>query len=173
MDNKVFLKGVSMNDKEFNLIISNILINPEILRMNGFRQHYNVSTFEHAYKVSYYMYKICKKLGLDYVAGARAGLLHDFYLYDRYAPREQTHRKGLHGFTHPRVAKENANKYFDISEKEENIILSHMWPLTFFSFPRSKEAWLIVRIDKQIVRKESKIKGPVYQFKIIKENVNV
>ena len=56
---------------------------------------------------------------------------------------------------------------------DENIILSHMWPLTFFTFPRSKEAWLIVRIDKQIVRKESKIKGPVYQFKIIKESINV
>ncbi len=144
MDNKVFLKGVSMNDKEFNLIISNILINPEILRMNGFRQHYNVSTFEHAYKVSYYMYKICKKLGLDYVAGARAGLLHDFYLYDW---REKSNWHRFHAFKHGNFAFKNAIKHFSLSLKERDMIRKHMWPVTF-SLPRYKETYLLTFVDK-------------------------
>ena len=36
--------------------------------------------YEHLIKVSYKSYKIAKKLDLDYVSVARAGLLHDFYL---------------------------------------------------------------------------------------------
>lgn len=161
-------------EQEFYMIAKPIVETEIFQSQKAYKHHKYTNVYEHVLSVAYEAFLYAKRHnGYNLAAVVRGALLHDFYLYDRYAPREQTHRKGLHGFTHPRVAKENANKYFDISEKEENIILSHMWPLTFFTFPRSKEAWLIVRIDKQIVRKESKIKGPVYQFKIIKENINV
>ena len=144
-------------EQEFYMIARPIVESEIFQSQKAYKHHKYTNVYEHVLSVAYEAFLYAKRHnGYNLVAVVRGALLHDFYLYDRYAPREQTHRKGLHGFTHPRVAKENANKYFDISEKEENIILSHMWPLTFFTFPRSKEAWLIVRIDKQIVRKESK-----------------
>ena len=49
--------------------------------MKKYKQHYETSTFDHCYMVSYYCYKVCKKLKLDYKSAARAGMLHDFFLY--------------------------------------------------------------------------------------------
>ena len=42
---------------------------------------------------------------------------------------------------------ENAIRYFDISEKEQNMILRHMWPLTPVP-PRYKEGYTILYADK-------------------------
>jgi uncharacterized protein len=74
----------------------------------------------------------------------RGALLHDFFLYDWHIP-DKTRR--WHGFTHPRIALENAKKYFKLNEKEKDIILNHMWPLTV-KFPRSREAFIVCIADK-------------------------
>ena len=79
---------------------------------------------------------------MDYRAAARAGLLHDLFLYDWH-----TEKNHIHGYTHPRVAMNNAVKYFDITPKEQNIILRHMWPLTPVP-PKSREGMVIVYADK-------------------------
>ena len=42
---------------------------------------------------------------------------------------------------------ENADKYFDVTEKEKNMILRHMWPMTPVP-PRYKEGFTIVYADK-------------------------
>ena len=58
-----------------------------------------------------------------------------------------THR--LHGFFHPIVALKNAKLYFnDINLIEENMISSHMWPLTFRKIPKCREAFLLCMVDK-------------------------
>jgi uncharacterized protein len=41
----------------------------------------------------------------------------------------------------------NANLRFELNDKEKNIIFSHMWPLTLFQIPHSKEAWLVCHFD--------------------------
>ena len=41
-----------------------------------------------------------------------------------------------------------AEKEFQLSDLEKNIIISHMWPLNFFHFPRSREAVLVCLADK-------------------------
>lgn len=123
----------------------NDLINHEITKsMKKYKHHGDVSCLEHSVYVSYLSYKACKKLGLNYKAAARGGLLHDFYLYDWHISKPY---KGLHGFKHPEVALKNACEYFSLNDLEKDIIKKHMWPLTL-SLPRYKESFVVLMIDK-------------------------
>lgn len=133
------------NKKEFESIIEELLANPTVQEMSKYRQHYTTSTLEHCINVAYYNYLICKKLGLDYKSAARAGLLHDLYLYDWR--KKQPGRKRLHAFHHPRIALNNSKKLFTLNQKEEDIILKHMWPLTVV-LPKYKESYIITLVDK-------------------------
>jgi len=137
---------------EYESIIADLVLNPTVQQMQNFRQHYDTSCFEHCKNVSYYSYLICKKYGLDYKAAARAGMLHDLFLYD-WRKRENG-RKGLHAFRHPKVALENASKLFDLNKKEQDIILKHMWPITI-KLPRYKESYIITFVDKYCAIQES------------------
>ena len=128
------------NTQEFDGIIKDIVSNPKVQEMKKYRQHYETSTFDHCYMVSYYCYRVCKKLRLDYKSAARAGMLHDFFLYDWRI--RQNDRKGFHGFTHPRTALNNATKIFNLNKKEQDIILKHMWPVTLI-LPKYKESFII------------------------------
>ena len=84
---------------------------------------------------------------MDYKSAARAGLLHDLFLYDWHnQPRKKLFEK--HGYTHPRTALNNASNNFDLNYKEKDIILKHMWPLTLKSVPRYKESFLVSIVDK-------------------------
>ena len=75
----------------------------------------------------------------------RGALLHDFFLYDWHTVGRQY---GLHGFTHPATALKHARQRFRLSHKAENVIASHMWPLTLRRLPRCKEAAAVCLIDK-------------------------
>ena len=130
---------------EFKLIIHDIMQNPTVQEMKLYRQHYETSCFAHCFNVSFISYKICKKLKLDYKSVARAAMLHDLFLYDwRYKENE---RKGLHAFTHPKTALENSKELFDLSTKEEDIILKHMWPVTI-QLPKYPESYIVTLVDK-------------------------
>ena len=143
---------MSKEDKEFDLIIEEIVQNQTVQRMKEFRQHYDTSCFEHCKNVAFISYKICKKLNLDYKSAARAGMLHDLFLYDWR--KRQDGRKGLHAFTHPRTALENSKKIFELNEKEEDIILKHMWPLTV-KLPKYSESYVVTIADKYCALGES------------------
>ena len=73
----------------------------------------------------------------------RGALLHDLYLYDS---RDKTAHPGNQCFDHPRFAARNAAALTPLSDKEQNIILSHMWPLGG-ALPRSLEAWVVDLVD--------------------------
>lgn len=139
-------------DKEFISIIKDIINNETVQKMKNFRQHYNSSCFDHCLCVSYYSYLICKKLKLDYQSAARAGMLHDLFLYD-WRTRVDG-RKGLHAFTHPRTALENSLKLFDLNNKEKDIILKHMWPVTI-RLPKYLESYIITFVDKHCALSET------------------
>lgn len=129
-------------DEAYMKCVKDIMENPVFKSMDQFIQHGNTTTKTHCIQVSYLSYCICRKHSWDYVAAARAGLLHDLFLYDWH-----TEKNHIHGFTHPRVAMENAKKHFDISPLEQNIILRHMWPLTPIP-PKSIEGMVIMYADK-------------------------
>jgi uncharacterized protein len=73
------LKKRKPRDKEYINLVKDILMNEEFKRLKEF-YHHNSSIYEHARRVSFLSYKICKYLKLDYRAAARGGLLHDFFL---------------------------------------------------------------------------------------------
>ncbi len=79
-------------------------------------------------------------------------MLHDLFLYDWRV--RQDNRKGLHAFTHPKTALENASKLFDLNAKETDIILKHMWPVTI-RFPKYIESYVITFVDKYCALEES------------------
>lgn len=137
---------------EFNSIIKDLVENETVQKMKNYKQHYNTSCFEHCKNVAYYSYLICKKYNLDYVSVARAGMLHDLFLYDWRI--KQDGRKGLHGFRHPRIALNNASKLFELNKKEQDIILKHMWPITVI-LPKYKESYIITLVDKYCAIQES------------------
>ncbi len=142
---------VKDDKEEFEEIIKDIVSNKTVQEMKKYRQHCDISCFEHCYRTAYYCYKICKFMHWDYVSVARAAMLHDLFLYDW---RVKSDRKGLHAFTHPKAAYENASKIFRLSEKEKDIIVKHMWPLTI-SLPKYKESYVLTLMDKYSATHES------------------
>lgn len=133
-------------DEEYLACVQDILDHPVFQSMEQFIQHGSTTCKAHCIQVSYMTYKICKSRGWDYVSAARAGLLHDLFLYDWHTHARET-GEHFHGLTHPRVAMNNAILHFQISEKEQDMILRHMWPLTPIP-PKSKEGYVLLYADK-------------------------
>lgn len=132
--------------REFKQLVADILENENVCRMHEYIHHGNVSCFEHSMHVAYWNFLFCSFLGWDKVAAARAGMLHDLFLYDWHTYKAGSIKR-LHGFVHPRYALENAKKDFELSNLEEDIILKHMFPLTL-ALPRYKETYIIILTDK-------------------------
>jgi uncharacterized protein len=149
----IMIKNISLYKlREFENIIDDLICNETVQKMKDFKHHYNTSCFEHCKNVAYYSFLICKKYNLDYTSATRAAMLHDLFLYD-WRKREHG-RKGLHAFTHPKTALNNATQLFKLNKIEKDIILKHMWPVTL-GFPRYKESFIITFVDKYCAIKES------------------
>lgn len=126
--------------------VSDLIESAPVLMMKDYMQHGVTSCYQHCVNVSYYNYRVCRFLKLDARAAARAGLLHDLFLYDWHTcGKVRFFQK--HGFIHPRRALENANRNFILSCREKDAILQHMFPLTF-SLPHYKETLVIIFVDK-------------------------
>lgn len=141
--------------EEFNSIIKPIISNGNVLEMKKYPQHGNTDCFEHCLNVAYYSFIIAKKFNLDYKSLARAGMLHDFFLYN-WRGSGAFMEKGFfnqHAFSHGKTAYKNASKYFELNEKEKDIIIKHMWPVTL-SLPKYKETFIITLTDKLCTLKE-------------------
>lgn len=126
---------------------------PEVQQMRSYIQHGTVTTYDHCKNVARVSFWINRRLnlGADETALAVGALLHDFFLYDWHGNRSFTglrHLFQMHGFAHPLRACRNAQHYFQINEKEQNIISSHMWPLTLRHVPTCREAVIVCFADK-------------------------
>lgn len=144
---KTKLLRTSQQKYIFNNAITDIVKHPAVLKMKNYPHHGVTNCYDHCFHVSYYTYLICLKLKLNYISGARAAMLHDFFLYDWHIHQKQTGQR-FHGLTHPKKAYENASKYFNLNEIEKDCILNHMWPVTPLQFPKTMEGWVIVLSDK-------------------------
>jgi uncharacterized protein len=129
---------------EYAACIDDLIYSPTVQMLDGFKHHQNVSRLDHSLNVSFTSYSLCKVLGWDYRSAARGGLLHDLFLYDW---RTTTLEEGRHGFAHPQIALNNASEEFSLNSLEKDIILKHMFPLTWQP-PGYRESIMVCLVDK-------------------------
>ncbi len=111
-------------------------------------QHGTIPVHRHCMDVANQSIKINKFFGIhgnerDIIRGA---LLHDYFLYDWHDKTRENYQM-LHGFYHPGIALRNAQKEYNLSRREKDIIKKHMWPLTVVP-PLYREAWVVTVADK-------------------------
>jgi len=128
---------------EFMQTTGELLRSQQVRSMGQWKHHGRVTCLDHSLFVAYCSYRCARLLRLDAAAAARGGLLHDLYLYN---PKDKSAHPGNQCFDHPRAAARNAARLTRLTQKERNIILSHMWPLGG-ALPRSVEAWLVDLVD--------------------------
>lgn len=144
-------QSFNKNNIEFENIINELITNDTVQEMKNFTQHFGTTRFDHCYSAAYYSYWICKKLHLDYKSATRAAMLHDLFLYDW---KDENLHFRFHALHHAKMACENACNLFDLNQKEQNIIITHMWPVTF-NFPTSIEGFILTFVDKYCAISES------------------
>lgn len=132
------------NYLSFSNMVGDLLSTEQVRSMQEIRHHFDVTCYDHSVFVSYVAFRLARRLRWDYLAAARGGLLHDLYLYD---PKIPGSHPGNQCFDHPKAALKNAEALTDLSKVEENIIISHMWPLAR-RMPRYRESVVVNVADK-------------------------
>lgn len=131
---------------------SDILESPSYQSMKTYNHHRNSNTYAHCITVALYALDFAKrhKIKVDVRALVRGCLLHDYYLYNHRTEE----RIAFHLLRHPGFAKRNAKRDFDVGPIEQNMIRSHMWPLTFFHFPLHRESWILMHSDNVVALRD-------------------
>ena len=140
IDGKGSWKMNEYNDLEFQCLINPIIENIEYQKIKEIT-HHGISRYDHCMRVAYFSYKITKLLQLDYKETAKAAMLHDFFTDE--VEKEKSLKKLRR---HPNYAVENAKKHFELSEKQVDIIKTHMFPITFTP-PKYLESWIVDLVD--------------------------
>lgn len=137
-----------MNSIKFDTI-ANDIINNDKYQMLKNNPHHGLNRYVHSMHVAKGTYRITKLLRMDYVSATRGALLHDYFNDADYRST-----KGLKkGAMHPVIALNNARREYELNEKEENIIASHMFPMGEV-IPNCKESWVVTIVDKMVAIKE-------------------
>ncbi len=136
-------KGIA---DEVNTILNILVVKGRISEMEKYIQHGQITCLEHCRAVAFFSMLLAQRLKLpcNYKSLVKAALLHDYFLYDWH---EKSTKHRLHGFHHPKKALENANSDYDLTPIEQDIILKHMFPLTF-ALPKFRESFIVCIADK-------------------------
>ncbi len=134
--------------RAFRRNVRRMLAQAQLCDMQAFVQHGDTSCLLHSVAVAYYSHRIahfCRPvLPFRERELLRGALLHDYFLYD-WHDKDPAHN--LHGFRHPGFALRNAERDFELTDIERNIIARHMFPLTPKP-PTCREAVLVSLVDK-------------------------
>ncbi|MCR5789513.1 MAG: HD domain-containing protein [Lachnospiraceae bacterium] len=133
------------NESQFAELIHDLSHDERFQKLKDYTQHGNISTYTHCLRVAKRSFRFSIRLPFrvnekELLKGA---LLHDYFLYDWH-----NHGDKLHGYHHPNIAFRNAKRDFGLTRREQNIIKSHMWPLTLTHIPRCREAVIVCLADK-------------------------
>lgn len=138
----------------FCRIAREVINSARYAQMKACYAHTDITVYQHSIRVAYTAYRMAIAWGIscDRRALVRGALLHDYYLYDWHDPA-----KGFrwHGFKHHRFALANADADFPLTAAERRIIYTHMFPLTFWTLPANREAWLVSVADKIVASAET------------------
>ena len=93
--------------REFYKSIQDLAEHPVVLEMKKYPQHGKTNCYKHCLRVAYCNYCLCKMFHLDARSAARAGMIHDLFLYDWHTHAAQTGER-FHGLKHPEKAYRNA-----------------------------------------------------------------
>lgn len=143
--------------KKFDTIAKEFLGNEKFMRIQN-ESHHGITRYEHSMRVARNVYKLSKKLNLDYISATRAAIVHDFFINEEFG----INRGLIQGVVHPDIALANAKGEFKINEIEANAIEAHMFPLST-CLPNSKEAWCLTAVDKAVA---------IYEYATNKFSVN-
>lgn len=137
--------GKEARRQRFDRLLSASCAHERALEMKEFCQHGTVSTYQHCVSVAWLSFSINDTLhiGSDEKSLVRAAFLHDYYGYDWHGTANKAH-----AVNHPVIAEQRAARDFPLTDKERNIIRSHMWPLPPTRIPTCREAWLVCVSDK-------------------------
>jgi len=131
--------------EEWLSCVSDLLQDEAVQSMVELPQHKKgFSCYHHSLLVSYTGFVLCRKLGWKAREAARGGLLHDLYLYDWTA---HVHPGVAHMLHHGEWALENAQKRFLLTPREQDIIVSHMFPVTPHLY-HYRESFAVSTMDK-------------------------
>ena len=138
--------------QELEAIYQSFLNDKKIQKMKEVSMHRGSNCYIHSFKVA----KLAIKRALRHKRGDMyvilvGSILHDYYLYDWRIERDKMKK---HLSSHPYTAAQNALRDFNISEEVRKVIESHMWPVNFTDFPKTKEARIISNADKTVCLKE-------------------
>lgn len=135
---------IRINELEFNNLIKDIISNDNFKEL-GKEIHHGVSRYGHSLRVAKGVYKLTKKLHLNYEEATKAALLHDYFF--NYQLEENGNCKNL--VEHQKISCLNANKNYVLSDLQKNMIESHMFPLCK-TLPKYKESFCLTLIDKLV-----------------------
>ena len=140
----LFYRSKGDNMVKFDVIAKDIIEKDKFKSLKN-EPHHGLSRYEHVIRVAKKTYFVSRILHMDYVSATRGALLHDYFNDDDYK-----NTKGLKkGSMHPVIALNNARREYCLNSKEENIIVSHMFPLGNVR-PNCKESWVVTSVDKGV-----------------------
>ena len=111
--------------------------------------HHGLNRYLHIMHVAKISYYISKFLKLDYISTTRGALLHDYFNESDYLDKKGLEKPRIHPF----LSLINAKNNYKLNYKEENIIISHMFPIGKIK-PLYIESWIVTIVDKSVATYE-------------------
>ncbi len=143
-----YVSSYKMNSKSWDDyldVAGDLYFSPQLQKLEGYEQHLKINRLQHIRSVALLSFLVSRKLKLNYIDTARGATMHDLFYYDW---REDDLSHKLHGLRHPKFALNNAFYLCGtLTEKEQDIIKRHMWPLTPVP-PKYKESLVVIAMDK-------------------------
>jgi uncharacterized protein len=137
----------------FDRYAKDIIRHELFLQTRHIFSHGSITIYDHSIAVAELAFSMIEdNPRIDRKCVVKAGLLHDFFLYEWHIPGV---RYLVHGWAHPAIAAKRAREVFAITDKEYSCIRTHMWPWTLFHPPLCREGWIISLADKIVALKET------------------
>lgn len=140
--------------ERFREIAYPVLTNPAYEQLAFYTHHNRVTRLQHSLSVAFMSFRIANFFHMKHMEEiVRGALLHDFFYercnYKDYWKDVRTGPLLLNSvcFMHPYAALDNSMRYFDLTEIEQNIIASHMFPLAI-TMPKYKGCAAVILSDK-------------------------